>query len=490
MMDSQPDNTALAYLAALSACSDDAMIGFDQDDVIAHWNEAATRLLGLTAEQAIGLSIWHLVPDAARDQHLLWLDQLHRGQRLLHVETTLAHQDGGILPAVVTMTPVRNEAGKIIGTVWIARSSLKTEGGTLHGHLLQSVLETVPHGLIVIDDHGLVQFFSPAAERMFGFAAEEVVGQNVRMLMPEPYAQAHDAHLARYKETGEKRIIGIGRVLVGQRRDGAPFPIELQVGEVAVAGLRMFTGFTRDLTEPHRRDRRMAELQSELLHVARLNELGQMVSVLAHEVNQPLTAISNYIAGLKRMVSAPGQERLQQAVSGMDEQAERARMIVRNLRDFLRKDIRTWSMVNIGTLVQETSALALTGTGRLVQLALTLPPEADQVFGDRVQLQQLLLNLMRNAVEAMETQSPPHRLMVETMRQEDRVFVTVTDNGPGLPDSVRQKLFQPFVTTKEDGLGIGLSICRTIAETHGGDLVLLEPPGGGVAFRFSVPAGG
>jgi two-component system sensor kinase FixL len=353
--------------------------------------------------------------------------------------------------------------------------------------LLQSILNTVPDGLVVIDQRGTVQSFSPAAERMFGFTAAEIIGHNVRMLMPESHASAHDGYIDRYLRTGERRIIGIGRVVVGQRKDGTVFPMELQVGEVLVPGSHLFTGFVRDLTDRQDRERRLAELQSELIHVSRLSELGQMVSALAHEVNQPLTALSNYLSGMRRLLTDDSPPALGQAVEKMAEQAARARGIVQSLRGLVKKETRPRQVERLETLIQETSALALIGTSRSVGLDLRIGADATHAVVDQVQIQQVLLNLMRNAVDAMAG-SAVRMLTVATARQGGRVEILVSDTGPGLPEAVLARLFQPFVTTKPDGLGVGLSICRTIVEAHGGELVAENRPDGGAVFRFTVPA--
>ncbi len=355
--------------------------------------------------------------------------------------------------------------------------------------LLQSILDTAPDGLVVIDRAGTVRFFSRAAQRMFGFTAEEILGRNVNVLMPDPHAHAHDSYIDRYIETGERRIIGIGRTVAGQRKDGTTFPMELQIGEVALPGTRLFTGFVRDLTERQERDRRLSELQSELIHVSRLSELGQMVSALAHEVNQPLTAIGNYVGGSARLLGPDASPALRQALEKISQQAERARGIINSLRSLVRREQDAPAVENLRAVIEETSALALAGTGRSVTLSLALAPDARFGLVRKVPVQQVLLNLMRNAVEAMaEAGSPVHHLTVATQRSGDSIEFRVADTGPGLPEDVRARLFEPFVTTKSQGLGVGLSICRTIVEAWGSTLRLVETGPSGTVFAFTVPA--
>jgi len=255
-----------------------------------------------------------------------------------------------------------------------------------------------------------------------------------------------------------------------------------------VAGSHLFTGFMHDLTEHQDRDRRLQELQSELIHMSRLSELGQMVSALSHEVNQPLTAIANYAAGLRRMVNAEKSPALRNAVDKVAEQADRARRIVLSLRALVRKEQRQRQMEHLEPLIRETSALALLGTSGRVDLNVLVRRGAAAAFIDRVQIQQVLLNLMRNAVEAM-SESQVRRLSVDTNDAGELIAIRVTDSGPGLTAALREKLFQPFITTKAEGLGVGLSICRTIVEAHGGELVCEADDANGTTFSFTVPRG-
>jgi two-component system sensor kinase FixL len=261
--------------------------------------------------------------------------------------------------------------------------------------------------------------------------------------------------------------------------------MELQIGELNLGGAHLFTGYVRDLTARQERERRVTELQEELVHVSRLNELGQMVSALAHEVNQPLTAIVNYAGGMRRVLPPGSPPALGIAVEKVVEQAGRARAIVQSVLALIRKEPRPRGMEDLITMIQETAALALVGRGGRISLEISVRPGAERVFVDRVQIQQVLLNLMRNAAEAM-VGSPEMVLRISASRRAERVEITVCDTGPGLPEKVRERLFQPFVTTKTEGLGIGLSICRAIVQAHGGDLTAEDRQEGGTCFKFSV----
>ncbi|MFH6783285.1 MULTISPECIES: PAS domain S-box protein [Methylobacterium] len=357
---------------------------------------------------------------------------------------------------------------------------------------LRSILDTVPDAMVVIDEAGLIHSFSSAAERLFGYAAEEAVGQNVRILMPEPTRAEHDDYLARYRRTRERRIIGTTRVVTGRRRDGSTFPMELAIGEMRSGRQVFFTGFINDLTEYQRIQARLQELQSELVHVSRLSAMGEMASTLAHELNQPLGAIANYARGCSRLLTHPDPATVATAVDVLDkvaEQALRAGQIIRRLRDLVARGETERRAEPVARLIEDACALAMVGAREQgIVLHLALDQRAGSVLADRVQIQQVLINLIRNAREAM-AQSPRRELGIGARRlAPDRVEIAVSDTGPGIAEDVAGRLFQPFVTTKPSGMGVGLSICRTISEAHGGRLEVERNGAGGATFRLTLPA--
>lgn len=357
---------------------------------------------------------------------------------------------------------------------------------------LRSILETVPDAMIVINSSGIIQLFSTAAERLFGYSEQEAVGLNVSELMPEPDRTRHDGYLARYLSTREPHIIGIGRIVTGRRRDRTTFPMHLSVGEMQSGGASYFTGFVRDLTEYQQTQARLQQLQSELVHVSRLTAMGEMASALAHELNQPLAAISNYMKGSRRLLagsSDPNAAKIESAMDRAAEQALRAGQIIRRLRDFVSRGESEKRVESLSKLIEEAGALGLAGAREQnVQLRFNLNPQADLVLADRVQIQQVLVNLFRNALDAMA--QSPRRELIATNRNiaDDLIELEVSDTGPGFQDDVLPKLFQTFFTTKENGMGVGLSISRSIIEAHGGRMWAESNASGGATFRFTLPA--
>ena len=458
---------------------------------VIHWPPAAERIFGLSAAEAQGRALATLHADAASGATVF---ARARSSGAAEARCDLVRAGGDSFPGLVAVAVAAGEGDAQVFAVAIRdlgeRAASDDALRAREAHL-RSILETVPDAMIVIDERAAIQSFSMTAERQFGYAPKEVVGRNISMLMPEPYRGQHDGYMARYLTTGERRIIGVGRVVVGRRKDGSTFPMELSVGEMRSAGARYFTGFIRDLTERQQTETRLQELQAELIHMSRFTALGEMASTLAHEINQPLTAIANYLTGSRRLLErmeGDKVEMLREAVGQAAEQAMRAGLVIRRLRDFVRRGDSERQVESLPRLIEEASALALVGVKEQgVRVAFDFDPRATLVLADRIQVQQVLLNLVRNALEAMEDSSR-RELTVATRAGGETGLVTVEviDTGPGLPPEIADHLFQPFQTTKPQGMGVGLSICRTIVEAHGGRIWADSAPGEGVRFAFTL----
>lgn len=483
-------------LAAIISSSDDAIIGKSLAGIITDWNRGAEDIFGYAATEAIGAPIEMLVPPGRELETKRILRQIAQGEKVEHFETQRRRKDGEVIDVSVSVSPVWNEAGRLIGATKVARNITDAKHALAalserEAHL-QSVLATVPDAMIVIDTQGIMQSFSMTAERLFGYRAEEVIGQNVKILMPQPYRDQHDGYLARYMTTGEQHIIGKGRVVVGQRKDSSTFPMELSVGEMRSGERRFFTGFVRDLTERQETQQRLQELQTELIHMGRFSALGEMASALAHELNQPLTAAANYLNGARRLLDGGRPEDLamvRAAIESAVDQALRAGQIIRRLREFVARGEADRQVEDLRKLIEEASALALVGAKETgVRVVFDFDPTARVVLADKVQIQQVLLNLMRNAIEAMQETEKRELVISTRLKDKDMVQIDVSDTGSGIAPEIAAQLFQPFVTSKRSGMGVGLSISRTIMEGHGGRLWAEPNPGGGTIFRMTLRA--
>jgi two-component system sensor kinase FixL len=376
---------------------------------------------------------------------------------------------------------------RLLGRTKLATEAAIAESAEREAHL-RSILDTLPDAMIVITIDGEIQSFSAAAERLFGWSASEVVRRNIRELMPAPYREAHDGYLERYLATGERRIIGLGRVVVGERKDGSCFPMELSVGEMRSGAHRYFTGFVRDLTGPQATERRVRDLQSDLIRVSRLTSMGEIASALAHELGQPLSAIASFMKGSIHLLDGPKPNlgRVRSALDQAADQALRAGAIIRRLREFVKKGEAEARSENLQQLIEEAVALAMVETQTAVRLRLDLAPDARFVMVDKVQIQQVVLNLARNSIEAMAGLEPRNLAISASRKSGNMIEIAVTDTGAGIDPNMAAQLFEPFVTTKPEGLGVGLAICRTIVEAHGGHIWVDEGSEQGADFRFTL----
>ena len=483
-------------LAAIVNSSDDAIIGKTLEGIVTDWNRGAQAIFGYSAAEMIGKSVAILLPVDRENEEVDILARIHRGEQVEHFETRRRRKDGEIIDVAMTVSPVWDNEGHLIGAAKVARdiSEAKRARAAVserEAHL-QSVLDTVPDAMIVIDTRGIMQSFSATAERLFGYKAEEAIGRNVNILMPAPYHGQHDGYLARYMSTGERRIIGKGRVVVGQRKDGSTFPMELAVGEARTGGSRIFTGFVRDLTERQDAQERLQELQSELIHMGRFTALGEMASALAHELNQPLTAAASYLNGARRLLDGGRPEDIPMARGAIESAAAqtlRAGQVIRRLREFVSRGESDRQVEDARRLIEEASALALVGAKEAgIRVSFEFGSPVRFVLADKVQVQQVLLNLVRNAIEAMQAMEKRELTISTRLQDLETVQIAIADTGPGIAPEIAGQLFQPFVTSKRTGMGVGLSISRTIIEAHGGRLWAEANPGGGTVFRLTLQA--
>jgi len=359
-----------------------------------------------------------------------------------------------------------------------------------------ALMDAAVDAIVIIDRSGLIQRFNRAAEKLFGYREAEVRGRNVSLLMPEPHRSRHDGYLERYARTGEAAVIGRGREELGLHRDGATFPMLLSVGEVKQSGLQGYVGIIRDLTEVRRAQEQVRSLEEQLLHADRLVILGELTAGIAHEINQPLTAIAAYAdagrAMLGRIADEPGAmpaEDMHSICERIGGQARRAAEVVQRLRGLVRSGRMSKARHDINDIIRNILLLFEFEVKKTGTELVFLPLEpAESMYVDEIQVQQILVNLVKNGLDAIaESGRSGGRVEIRVSRAGTEVLIAVSDNGPGVPESHRAQLFDAFFTTKPKGVGLGLSICRTIAAAHGGTLRYAQAELGGSCFTLSLP---
>jgi two-component system sensor kinase FixL len=335
--------------------------------------------------------------------------------------------------------------------------------------VLQALIAAAADGIIVTDAEGHIRVFNPACERLFGYAPDEVIGKSVTVLIPSPYGEG-DGRRSTSRET------------LGRRKDGSTFPIFLSIGQGKAGGADVTVGIVHDLTERG---------AAALLDAARMSAMAQIGASLAHEINQPLAAVMNYVKAAQRTLETCHDPRAAKATELLvkaGEQIVRAGAIIRNRRDFIGRQEASRRDEKLHKIIEKAVSRAMAGAaqpGLRVTLALdrTLPP----VLCDKMQIQQVAINLIRNAMEAMQD-SPERHLHIETARAEGGFAeVTISDSGPGLSEVEINRMFQPFVTTKDRGMGLGLTISQSIINAHGGRLWATPNANSGISFHFQLP---
>lgn len=356
----------------------------------------------------------------------------------------------------------------------------------------EALLNAAIDGIIVTDRDGRILRMNAAAESMFGFAAADVAGQTIEIIMNTRDARAHDRYMDNYMRTGERKIIGIGREVVARHRDGREFPVDLAIGEARVKNELHFVGLIRDLTEQKLAEEEALRQREQMSHVSRLTTMGEMAAAMAHELNQPLSAISNYTAACTRLLDQGDENRrdVDRALDQISVQAYRAAEIIQRMRDFARSRESGRQPVDIRDLILAVLPLArMDARANHVDLRIRLEKDLPTINADEIQIQQVLLNLVRNGIDAMKgVDEASRRLDLRVwMEDETHVRIGVTDRGHGVSDQVAEEVFTPFFTTKSSGMGLGLAISRSIATAHGGKLSYFNNPVVGATFFMILP---
>ena len=474
-------NGAESMLAAIVDSSDDAIIAKDLTGTITSWNDGARRMYGFDASEMLGRSVARLIPEDSVDELAPILEQIRRGERVASYETVRVTKDGRRLDISLTVSPIHNNRGEVVGASAIARdvSARRKSDAALRASEARwrAVFESAVDGSIVIDAAGCIEAINPAGERLFGYSPSEVVGRNVRVLMPPPYGNDHDTYLKNYLDTGERSIIGISREVTGLRRDGTTFPLYLSVGEIRHGAERGFTGILHDLSA-------RAHNEQQLREQAGLARIGEMAAVLAHEIRNPLAAISGAIQIIREALPTDSPEA--SVVPEIPARLATLNELTKDLLLFARPPRPSLEPVEVSALLRATVDLLAADPAQANVIIDVFGTQAI-VFGDTELLRIVFLNLLLNAAHAMNGRGA---IRIDVDAADGMARVTIADTGPGIPEDVRPRLFQPFFTTKARGTGLGLSTARRLLEAQRGTIELSWPPAGGTTVIVRLPVHG
>lgn len=465
-------------LSAIVDASEDAIIVKTLDGVIVSWSRGAEHLYGYAEQDVMGRSIAMMFPDDRQGELERILADIRAGHRVDYHDTVRRRKDGRLIDVRLTVTPVIDAAGRPIAGVTLARNitaQVVTERALeTSEQRWRAIIASAVDGIIVIDARGLIESANPAAERLFGYRESELIGRNVSVLMPSPHREEHDAYIARYLRTGEAQIIGRGREVHGTRRDGTTFPLHLAVGEMAVGDERKFIGILHDLTA-------RVSMEARLREQAAMVRLGEMAAVIAHEVKNPLAGIRGAIQVIGSRLPAGSRDA---AVTGdIVSRIDGLNELMKDLLLFARPPQPKMQSVNLAQLVMSTAAL-LAEDPEAAGVRIEVEGSEPSVSADPDLLRIVFVNLLVNAAHAMKGAGT---IRVSLDQVNSRCRVTVTDQGPGIPADVLERVFTPFFTTKARGTGLGLPTAKRLVEAHGGRLDIESPSAGGTVVSIELP---
>lgn len=358
----------------------------------------------------------------------------------------------------------------------------------------KAVVDTAVEAVITLDGLGYIETSNRAAQQMFGYTPQEIKGENIRALMPEPHHEEYEQFIDHYLKTNESHLIGMGHDVTGKRKDGSEFPIHLSISEILNQSERKYVGLIRDLSVQRAAEKEVREQREQLAHVDRLNTLGEMATVIAHEINQPLTAISMYAQSGLRFLNRdnPRPDRVRDAMEKLSIQTHRAGSVIERVQKLSRQHESQSEEVDCNALIRDVHKLAeVEAHIRDIVITLKLSRLLPMVVCDPIQIQQVVLNLLRNGMESMKSVDCRNGsqiiLRTEPDSMHNGVKILITDSGSGISDEVAEQIYQPFSSTKNTGMGLGLSISRSIVRAHDGQLEFRNNANGGVTFYFTLP---
>ncbi len=494
----------------LTSITDIVFLMLDTQANILDINPYGCQLLECPAEKLIGKNwIDYCIPKEQRQAVRVVFKQIVDGVRQAdHYENSILSRSGKEYVLTWHNMERRDKCGNIVGTLSsginiterVIRERKIQEALLLAQRKCQAILDNAIEAIIGSDMKGNIISFNNAAEEMFGYLNSEMLGKNVRQLMPAPYRNKHDNFIKNYLSTGEAKIIGSGRELTAVKKDGSSFPIHLSITDTIIDNEHIFTALLRDLSKQKAVEKKLQEKETEnrhhnerLAHIARVSTLGEITAGIAHEVNQPLAAIATYAQSGRRLANTDSGDidELNYVLEQIELQAVRASQVIHRIRNLSKQGDSCRSVFQINEIIEDSLSLVKAeAVSKQVALKCNLGTNLPSVHVDAIQIQQVLLNLILNAIQAMTATPPAQRTITissECTADKD-IRVTVSDNGSGISKEHLAQLFIPFFTTRKNGLGIGLSICRTLITAHGGSLNINRRKRKGSEFYFILPA--
>jgi two-component system, LuxR family, sensor kinase FixL len=458
----------------------DGIVVIDHTGTIESFNPAAERLFGYPRGEVIGRNISMLMPSPYHEEHDDYLKRyMSIGEaRIIGIgrEVSGRRRDGTVFPLQLSVGEMEIDGQrKFTGILHDLSNRVGLEQQLRASEARwRAIIQAAVDAIVLIDAHGRLEAFNPAAERLFGYTEQEILGQNVNVLMPSPYHEEHDRYLARYLATGNAKIIGIGREVVGRRRDGTTFPLHLAVGELMVEGQRKFVGILHDLTGRVR-------LEAQLREGAALARIGEMAAVIAHEVKNPLAGIRGAIQIIGSRL--PADSRDSAVVADIVKRIDGLDALIKDLLLFARPPQPRPAPVDVVPLVTMTAHLMCQDPS-LKNVRVQIDGSAPYVLADAEMLKIVFQNLLVNSAHAMQGQGT---IAVVIKSRNGACQIAVTDTGPGIPPDIRDKIFTAFFTTKTRGSGLGLATAKRLVEAHQGEIEVDCPPSGGTTVTVRLP---
>lgn len=476
----------------------DGVILIDEKGTIRMFNPACQRLFGYSVEEVEGQNVKMLMPAPYRDEHDRYLSNYHRTneRKIIGIgrEVVGRRKDGTTFPMDLSVGEAKEDGKPIfVGIIHDLTERKRIDQAALEAAMrMKAVLDTAVDGIILIDSKGSILMFNPACERLFGYAAAEVMGQNVKMLMPRPYRGEHDQYLEHYLKTGERKIIGIGREVVGQRKDGTTFPMDLSVGQAEQEGKAVFVGIIHDLTE-------RKQTEEQLVQAQKMETVGQLSGGIAHDFNNLLTIIIGNAETLSQKLRA--RPDLKQLADMALAAGERGAELTQRLLAFSRRQVLQPVPIDCRDLVDQMLGLLRRTLHEDISVHVLHGEGLPPALADPSQLESAILNLALNAQDAMSgggqlTISTADAVLDERYRDThpevlpgEYVMVAVTDDGTGMPPEILERVFEPFFTTKEvgKGSGLGLSMVYGFVKQSNGHVAVYSEPGLGTTVRIYLP---